>query len=411
MIAIQCRWMFSLAGGVPRATPGLLTLAQWDGGWRVVAVGRNESTGSPHDLGDFAILPPLTNAHCHLEFSDLTEPLGEPGMSLPAWIKEVVRHRRAADTEGQRRASYLAGLAESRRAGVATVGDITTLPWSPDWISRQDASACPGVAMLELLSLDVARVDDLIQTASRHLSNATPWRAGLSPHAPYSTTPELVDRACQLCRETGAPLAMHLAESREELELLASGGGAFRELLESFGVWRERVFDQPRGSIDVLQQLARAPCTLVVHGNYLGHGEIELLSQHRDRMTVVYCPRTHAFFRHDEHPLPSLLAAGVPVALGTDSRASNPDLSVWNELRCAAERHPSVSPAELFRMVTTTPALALGFAPMDLLGCPIESLVAAPIGAGGDPWESLVEIPNVAPLLHFWQPPDSRGEL
>ena len=69
----------------------------------------------------------------------------------------------------------------------------------------------------------------------------------------------------------------------------------------------------------------------MIHGNYLAPDEQHFLAAHAERMAVVYCPRTHAYFGHEAYPLSQLLAAGVPVALGTDSRASNPDLSLFEE--------------------------------------------------------------------------------
>jgi cytosine/adenosine deaminase-related metal-dependent hydrolase len=78
-------------------------------------------------------------------------------------------------------------------------------------------------------------------------------------------------------------------------------------------------------------------------------------------MSVVYCPRTHAYFGHDPYPLPSLLAAGVTVALGTDSRASSPDLNFWAELRYMHRHFGDVAPADVLRMGTLNGAIALGW--------------------------------------------------
>jgi cytosine/adenosine deaminase-related metal-dependent hydrolase len=75
---------------------------------------------------------------------------------------------------------------------------------------------------------------------------------------------------------------------------------------------------------------------------------------------VVYCPRTHAYFGHGRYPLAEMLAAGVNVALGTDSRASSPDLNLLEEMRHAARLHPGVTPASIVRLGTLAGARALG---------------------------------------------------
>jgi cytosine/adenosine deaminase-related metal-dependent hydrolase len=185
---------------------------------------------------------------------------------------------------------------------------------------------------------------------------------GLSPHAPYTVHPQLLASLVELSRRFHVPLAMHLAESKEELELLHSGSGAFRELLESVGAWEEAAGSRLSSVLDYLRELVRAPRALVIHGNYLNAEEIAFVAEHGETMSVVYCPRTHAFFGHDAYPLARLLAAGVNVALGTDSRASNPDLSLFEEMRSAAARHPGVDPAAILRMGTIGGATGLGIA-------------------------------------------------
>ena len=145
---------------------------------------------------------------------------------------------------------------------------------------------------------------------------------------------------------------MHLAETEAELELLAEGTGEFRELLEEFGLWREGLFGGGKRPMQYLETLAEAPAPLIVHGNYLDDAELRFLAA-RPHMTLIYCPRTHAAFGHREHPWRRLLELGGSVAIGTDSRASNPDLSVFAELQFLAERHPDVSHLKLLELATT----------------------------------------------------------
>jgi cytosine/adenosine deaminase-related metal-dependent hydrolase len=152
---------------------------------------------------------------------------------------------------------------------------------------------------------------------------------------------------------------MHLAESREELELIRDGTGPFKVLLEERSMWDAEAI--PRGSrpLDYLRMLAQAPNVLVVHGNYLDDEELEFLGAQRAQMTLVFCPRTHSYFFHPPYPLGAAIAAGVRVALGTDSRASNPDLSVLSELRHVARTHPEIKAHNVLRMGTLAGAEAL----------------------------------------------------
>jgi aminodeoxyfutalosine deaminase len=182
--------------------------------------------------------------------------------------------------------------------------------------------------------------------------NDTPsCRAGLSTHAPYSVAIGLIRSAAR----NGYRLAIHLAETRAELELLAHHTGPFRTFLEELGVWA------PEGlakSVDeVIWRSSRAPSVLYVHANFLAPGT--WIPPHG---TVVYCPRTHAAFGHPPHPFRDFLRRGIRVALGTDSLASNPDLDVLAEMRFVHQRHPDISGDLLLRMSTLSGAEALGWA-------------------------------------------------
>jgi cytosine/adenosine deaminase-related metal-dependent hydrolase len=306
----------------------------------------------------------LVNAHTHLEFSDLSVPLGDSGMSLPEWIRLVIDHRHRRKRDPSFHATTM-GLLESVGYGVTTIGEIA-IPgtpdapaWSPIIIQGVDVDV---TVFLELIGLGQDKVRGALSLARDHLSRqGTNWRPALSPHAPYSTDIRLIAEAVALCARPGSPpLAIHLAESREELELLKTGAGELRRLLDDLGAWPEGGIAFGSRPLDYLQILAGADRAAVVHGNYLSDDEIDFLGRHRSRFAVVYCPRTHHFFRHDPYPLEKLLAVSVNVALGTDSRASNPDLDLLAELRFVADTFPRIAPETIIQFATQNGAFALG---------------------------------------------------
>ena len=207
------------------------------------------------------------------------------------------------------------------------LGEIATVGW-PAYLffgETRHANHPATTVFLELLGLSAERTAANMVAAAEHLRH--PDSVGLSPHAPYTVRPELVQQAAAMSRTARIPLAMHLAESPEEIQLLGSGDGPLYELLSEFGVWDPTAIPRGARPLDYLRLLAKADRALVIHGTYLDDEEIAFLAAHADRMSVVYCPRTHAYFPHSPYPLAKLLAAGVTVALGTDSRASNPDLN------------------------------------------------------------------------------------
>jgi cytosine/adenosine deaminase-related metal-dependent hydrolase len=353
-IALRARLVFPIAA--PPIVDGCVTIV----GEKIVAVGRADDEAAHIDLGEVALLPGLVNAHTHLEFADVAAPLGEPGMSLPEWIREVMAHRRAGPVS--RAHSVHQGLQACMRTGTTTLGDIATHDWRADLAS--EGEWWPEVVMFrEAIAPTVERIAPVVSAAEALLSSPdriAHIHPALSPHAPYTVHPELLDSMVEMARRHQVPLAMHLAESREELELLRSGGGPFRELLVELNAWNPAP-DARLGSIRAyLERLARAPRALVIHGNYLNADEREFLVEQAASLSVVYCPRTHAFFNHEPYPLAELLLRGVRVALGTDSRASNPDLDMWREIRFVAQQHPGVSPETVLQLATLAGAQALG---------------------------------------------------
>jgi cytosine/adenosine deaminase-related metal-dependent hydrolase len=185
-------------------------------------------------------------------------------------------------------------------------------------------------------------------------------RPGLSPHAPYSVHLDLLKAVIELSKVHQVPVAMHLAESHEELELLRCGTGPLRAFLEELGAWSQSFIPLGTRPMDFLRLLASAHRALIVHGNYLDDEEIAFLGANAAHIAAVYCPRTHDWFAHAPYPLEKMLAAGATVAVGTDGRGSSPDLNLFEELRFAARRHPDVAWSQILRMGTMDGAKALG---------------------------------------------------
>ena len=353
------------------------------------------------DLGESVVLPGLVNAHTHLEFSGLRSPL-PAGPNFPAWVSQVVRYRRdvleaAAATSGPTAANgalrepLQLGLQECFASGTAVVADILNRPWqidcfpgsqalasgaaaaanrrpqaglavaASDWRAHMGRVAFPRVvAIAEMLGLSPQRLEESWQWARGEVFPVgSPHElllvSGLSPHAPYSIHFPTLERLLSGLRRHTL-LAMHLAESSAELEWIASQTGPFAEAFQRLGV--EATAPPPTIS-QCIALLARQQRALLVHGNYLSAAEIAQVAS-APGMSVVFCPRTHAHFGHAAYPLRALQAAGVPVILGTDSRASNPDLSLWDEVVWVKQQFPELSGQQLLEKVTTAPARALG---------------------------------------------------
>ncbi len=316
------------------------------------------------DLGDSAIFPGFVNAHTHLEFSNLPSPLGHRGIDFADWIREVLKFRFQSDMTAEQAkieldSAYQNGMAELIQSGTVCCGDIaTTNPADIDFDSLVEL-----VSFRELIGLSQTRMNstlELLDTFLRTHLDGKNIRHAISPHSPYTCHLAMLDRACAESRDRNLPVAMHLAETKPELELLKEQSGTIYDFLNEVGVWNEAAFEEAPSVMTYLEKLARAEKSLVVHGNYLTDQEQEFVAQQGDSMSIIFCPRTHDYFEHDPYPLETLLNLGINVALGTDSRASNPDLSVWSEAEYVTKKFGQIRPTQILKMVTYNGALALG---------------------------------------------------
>ncbi len=336
---------------------------------RILDVGPSTSVGAI-DVGSAAIIPGLVNAHTHLEFSNLTGPLG-PAVPFADWIGSVVaeRRRRTADRDFPivpERDPIQRGLTECFHTGTALVGEITTSPLEaadrPDEIQAA-VKAQRLIPFRELLAPRSGPGEDNALLQARDFLGACGSLGhgvfGLSPHTPFTTTDRVLEEAIAISARDRLPLAMHVAETREEIELLLQGTGPLREMLDRVGLWDANDHPAGRRPLEILQKLARSHRALVIHGNYLTMDELTFVGA-QPHLSLVYCPRTHRYFGHSRYPLTEALQRGVNVALGTDSRASNPDLNLWQEARLACRLFPEVAPHQILEMATVRGARALG---------------------------------------------------
>jgi aminodeoxyfutalosine deaminase len=337
-------------------------------GNRIRAVGswpdlRPHANGNLSDLGEVILLPGLINAHCHLDYTDMAGMLPPP-KTFTGWISLILSAKSGWGYSDYKR-SWLNGARMLARTGTTTVADIETVPeLLPEvW----DATPLRVFSFLEMTGIRARRdpVATLREAVEKIDSLSHPrCSASLSPHAPYSTLPELLRLSVRAARECGRRLCVHVAESREEFEMFMRARG------EMFH-WMQRnerdMSDCGLGS--PVKHLARNKMLgdnlLAIHANVLARGDAALLGKHR--VHVVHCPRSHDYFRHPPFLRQRLARAGVNLCLGTDSLATvrktqkqNPELSMFDEMRELAANDPKFPPVEILRMATVNGARALG---------------------------------------------------
>ncbi len=346
---------------LPIAGPPLADAWVETDGTRVTAVGTGP-VAEAVDLGHVAILPALVNAHTHLELSHLAGRV-PPAASLPDWVRALLVERdlRGGD-EAAIAAAGRAAIATMRRAGIGLVGDVSNTLATVPWLVEAGLAA---EVFYELIGFRVADPDGLVREA-RHRVEALPprpddrVRVALAPHAPYSVSRALF--AALRADLDAAPARrsmVHLAESLDEIELLATGTGRWRAVLEDFGMWRDDWVPPAVSPVAYLSDLGFLDSRVAaVHGTQCNGPDLDRLRALD--VSVVVCPRSNQHVGAGSPPLEALYAMDVPVAFGTDSLASAPTLSVFDELAEACTIAPQVPAGRLLDSATRGGARALG---------------------------------------------------
>lgn len=308
------------------------------------------------DLGNTALLPGLINIHTHLELTSMYHCI-TPTRNFAHWVFQLVGSRMRWKEEDYI-TSIEKGAALCIEAGTTTVADITN---SGHAFSILRTKPLRKIVYKEVIGLDPCRTGEIIKGISTEISMIPPdnlLQRGLSPHAPYSVSKELYLASTQLAREKNLFLCTHVAETEDEIEFLTKGTGNLQSLLRLLrtptGNWK------PPGTtpIQFLYEtgiLSSRP--VLVHCNYITDNEISILRS--SGISVGFCPRSHNFFKHGNHPIQKLLDAGVNVGLGTDSLASNETLSILDEMKFISHRYP-IPPKSILSMATINGAKALG---------------------------------------------------
>lgn len=357
---------------------------------RVAAVGGAEDPppGPVEELGAVVLMPALVNAHTHLELSWLRGRV-PPAATFIDWIKQLFvtrggRRERTDDEQVIAAARYAAR--EMRESGTAAVGDISNSLASVEPIRAQGLR---GIVFHELLGFNLPHGRSVIDSRPLRAAAAAlggdAVRVAVAPHAPYSVSPELFRAIRDEVNNADVPItSVHVAEAESEIAFLKDGSGPWPGILRWVGSTREDWSPPGTGPIEYLDALGVLDArTLVVHGVQLGDDSLARVAARG--CTLVTCPRSNQWVGAGVPPVARFYAAGVKVAVGTDSLASVDDLNLFAELKAMRWLAPAVPARTLLASATQVGAEALGLG--DELGTIEPGKRAAIIGiALGDDW-------------------------
>jgi cytosine/adenosine deaminase-related metal-dependent hydrolase len=329
-----------------------------DGTGRISAVGRNADVPTPHaaramHFPDAELLPGLVNCHTHLELTHLGGGAKHDEPEFLTWIRRIRELKDATSAEAFYEAA-LAGVRDCWARGVTCIAETGSTGAA---VRALHDLGGRGIVYQEVFGPDPEAVPvSMFQLKStlhwlRRLQTAQ-LRLGVSPHAPYTVSPSLYQVVAAYARDQQLPIAVHVAESREETALVRDGAGPFADALRARGI---PIVPRHCSPVAYLVQLGVVqPGTLCIHSVQVDEADIELLRG--AGATVAHCPRSNSAHRHGRMPLDLFRKAGVPLGIGTDSVVSVGDLDLWADAGAAG-----FSGDAAIRALTLDGARALGW--------------------------------------------------
>ena len=322
----------------------------------IAAVGSNGDVPRPPgaralDFPDAVLVPGLVNAHTHLELTHLAGKDDE--RDFAKWIR-TLRALKDATTPDEFARTAEQGVRDAWAAGVTCVADTGSTGAPLAALARLGGR---GIYYQEVFGPDPAKCAASLAELTAALARLGPLasrlvRLGVSPHAPYTVSEPLYEAVADLARREGWPVAVHLAESRDETALVRDGAGPFADALRARDIPVTAHNCSPVQYLLQLGVLASVNC-LCIHCVQVNDQDIRLLAD--AGAAVAHCPRSNRAHHHGTAPLVAFRQAGLRVGLGTDSVVSVGDASLWAEAVAAR-----LSGEDALRMLTLEGARALG---------------------------------------------------
>ncbi len=348
---LRARLVLPMGGAAPIENGAI---ASEDG--RITEVGRFpeiRSGGNVIDAGDSILMPGLINAHCHLDYTCLRGKIPPPRASFTDWIRGI-NAAKAKLTPADYVESINEGFREAKQFGTVAMANLTAFPE----LIEQTCPILETTWFAELIDVRPGTDPTALMVGALGKLEGLP-RIGLAPHAPYTASAPLYRLCAMASKHARVRLTTHLAESREEMMMFQDATGPLFEFLRDLG---RDMSDCGRKTplANFLSSTDDQDRWLVAHLNELEKNDLALLSETGRRFDVVHCPRSHRFFGHAPFAFEELKAMGFRIALGTDSLASNDDLSLFAEMREFHRSFPDVPPGVVVAMTTSIAAELIG---------------------------------------------------
>ena len=304
------------------------------------------------------ICPGFINTHCHLELSHLKGAIKEH-TGIVDFGLSIILHRNDLPAEAQLEHMRQADK-EMQSQGIVAVGDISNTAQS---LAVKQHSSLYYHTFVELIALNPERAHPVFEAGKTILSEYTAagQSASLAPHAPYSTSPELIKLISGHCHAQKKPTSIHNQESAAENEFFEKATGDYLRLYNTLNIPVDYFRPSHKSSLQtVLPAFNDGVNTLLVHNTFSGIKDVETAQNENQNLYWCLCPNANLYIENTLPDIALLDSFNCNLTLGTDSLASNHQLSLIEEINTILKHRPGISSESLLKAATYTGAQFLG---------------------------------------------------
>lgn len=304
------------------------------------------------------ICPGFINTHCHLELSHLKGIINQQ-TGIVDFGLSVIKQRNELPIEIQQEAMVKADK-EMQEQGIVAVGDISNTINS---IEVKKNSKLYYHTFIELIGLNPERsnmiFNDGVALASKfeshHLSNS------LAPHAPYSASLELITKITDFCKIQKKSASIHNQESEAENDFFKYKTGDYLRLYETLNIPIDYFKATSKNSlVSVIENFNKDVNTLLVHNTFTNKEDIDVAQKLHSKLFWCLCPNANLYIENSLPNISLLNSSNCLLTLGTDSLASNLQLSIIDEINCILNHQPHIPLETLLKGATYNGAQFLG---------------------------------------------------
>lgn len=315
------------------------------------------------DLEEFKgiLSPGFINCHCHMELSFMFEQI-PTHTGLVDFVKHVVAIRDNFSEE-QQQAAIQSAYQEMTQNGIKAVGDISNDPRS---FQVKSNSKIPFHTFVESFDLGPANTEAAFQSALEtflKVPHTNGSKASIVPHAPYSVTPELFQRIAEHCSKNGNIFSIHMQEQRDENAMFIDFTGVWPSLFSGWDIPTDWFKPTGKNSLESVMEPVKDISNkwLFIHNTNSTPDDIQWAHQNNSNVFWCFCPNANLYIENALPRYEYFLQNDAKCVLGTDSLASNWQLSILSEMQAIEEHSDAVSAKHLFQWATVNGAECLDF--------------------------------------------------